>query len=149
MSKPGLIYAACHERTSGGWELLNETHTEKQLRFMMRIKSGPPTTIWLSIVDRLLELGDQQLATGKPAWTIDISKQYFRKPTFKYGWRIILQSAELPKVFETLATEIKAVKSQVFAVEVQEVALYGSPNRSKTAGLLGHVPIGPLALQNR
>ena len=115
----------------------------------MRIKSGPSTTTWLSIADRLIELGDQQLATGKPAWTIDISKQYFRKPAFKYGWRVILQSAELSKIFEPLAMEIKAVKTQIFAVEVQEVALYGSPNRSKTAGLLGHVPIGPLALQNR
>lgn len=149
MSTSAVIYAACHERTSGGWELLNESQTDRQLRFMLRVRPGVPTTIWLSIVDRLLELGDQQLATGKPAWTIDISKQYFRKPTIKYGWRVILQGAELATHFDALAAEIRAVQSQVFAVEVQEVKLHGSPNRSKTAGYMGHVPIGPMAVQGR
>jgi hypothetical protein len=149
MSKPGLIYAACHDRTGGGWELLNEERTEKQLRFMMRVKRGQPTTIWLGIVNRLLELGDQQRATGNPAWTIDISKQYFRKPDLKYGWRIILQGPDLPSCFEMLANEIRKAQAEIMAVEIQEVKLHGSPNRSKTAGLFGHVPIGPLAMQNR
>jgi len=145
MSKPALIYAALHEKV--GAELLNETVKENQLRFMLRVKLGQSTTTWLATIDHLIMLGDRQLATGKPEWTIDVSKQYFRKPDLKYGWRIIIQEAELSKYYDMLAREIRSV--QVQGYQIEEVKLHGSPNRSKTAGLLGHVPIGPMALHTR
>lgn len=142
MSEPAILYAALH--TKAGAELLNETVTEKQIRFMVRVKRGQPTTMWLSIVDHLIMLGDQQIATGKPEWTIDISKQYFRRPDLKYGWRVILQSSHLKSVCEELAQSIGSVRIQSQAQEIQEVALHGSPSR-KSGGLTGHVATGPLA----
>lgn len=141
MSKPGIFFAALHEKT--GAELLNETSNERQLRFMMRVRRGPTTTLWLGVIDHLIMLGDQQLSTQKPEWTIDISKQYFRRPELKYGWRIILQGQELASHYEMLANEVRGV--QVQAAQITEVRLYGSPNR-KSGGLYGQVLVGPLAL---
>lgn len=145
MSRASHLYAAMHERA--GAELLNETATDKQLRFMVRVRKGINTTTWLSIIDRLLELGDTQVASGSPAWTIDVSKQYFRKPGLKYGWRIILQGVGVYEHLNVLAEEVRKVVVTATAIEVQEIPLHGSPNRSKTAGLMGQVPIGPAAMR--
>lgn len=133
-----------------GAELLSETPTEKQLRFMMRVKKGQPTTIWLDIVDHLIMLGDQQIATGNAAWTIDISKQYFRRPNLKFSWRVILQTRgeSLKPFYAGLAQSIGNISQQATqAHEITEVRLHGNPNR-KSGGLTGTVAVGPLAIRS-
>jgi hypothetical protein len=149
MSRGSGLYAALHEKT--GAELLNETEKPQQLRFMMRVKKGMPTTMWLSIIDRLLQLGDEQLVANKGSgvtWTIDISKQYFRRPELKYGWRVILQGEGLWDHLPILAEEVRKVTVEAAIVEIQEIPLHGSPNRSKTAGYMGTVPLGVAAVRS-
>jgi hypothetical protein len=135
-----------HERV--GAELIQGTEniTETQVRFLMRVPKGPPTTRWLSIIDRMIDLGDQQLATKAPEWTLDISKQYFRRPELRYGWRFIFQGKELAKWLPQIADSIK--KMPIRAQQIEEVRLNGSPNR-RVGGYYGQVPVGPLALTQR
>jgi|SRR5688572_7577281 len=127
MSDAAILHAALHQKT--GAELLDEKATEKQLRFMVRVKRGQSTTLWLAVIDHLLALGDQQLSSGSPAWTIDISKQYFRRPELKYGWRIILQSSNLKAVCEQLASAVETLRPSMQNVMLEEVPLHGNPNR--------------------
>ena len=141
------LIAVFRERV--GAEILEGTEnvTETQARFLLRIPKGPPTTGWLSIVDRLLELGDQQLATKAPTWTIDVSKQYFRRPDLRYGWRLILQSKELATYLPALAKDIKSIQLRVHQLE--EVRLNGSPTRRVSKGYADKVLVGPLALRGQ
>lgn len=143
MSDPDIIFAALHEKM--GAEIINQTSSEKQARFMLRIKKGPNTTIWLSVIEHLLVLADTQLATGQPHWTIDVSKQYFRKDgELKFGWRVILQGAQLQEHFKSIANEIHAAKLTGPVMEVQEVQLHGSATR-RSGGYTGTVAVGPAA----
>lgn len=134
MSNQSVFISALNERI--GAEVVSEKRTDKQLRLMLRIKRGQSTTIWLSIIERLLELENEQKATGSPAWTIDISRQYFLDPDLKYGWRVILQGSPLDQHFSTLAKGVKeaTVKS---TAEVTEIPLYGNPNRRSGRQLVG------------
>lgn len=142
MSAASVLYAALHEKV--GAEVLNESLKGKQLNFMLRIKKGQSTTLWLAVIERLLTLADAQKANGNPEWTLDISKQYFMRPDLKYGWRVILQSTKLDELFEPLAQEVLASKTQAQVAEIQEVPLHGNPNR-RSGGLTGTVPVGPAA----
>lgn len=125
MTEQNVLYAALADKT--GAELLNEKVSDRQLRFMVRVRKGPNTTMWLAVIDRLLELADSQTAPAK--WTIDISKQYFRRPDLKFGWRVILQGENLAQYYEPLAREVLAVHPNNAGKELQEVPLHGSPNR--------------------
>lgn len=146
MSKE-LLYAALHERTGVEVPLPGtQNETETQLRFMARVHRGNPTTLWLGVVRHLLVFSRQP---GLP-WTLDISKRYFVTPEddLKYGWRIIIQSSALtPDIFVQLAQQVRGV--QVQGRQLEEVQLHGSPTRSRTAGLYGQVPVGPLAIRAR
>lgn len=132
------------ERASAEVIAGTEAFGETQVRFLVRIPKGPPTTRWLSIIDRLLELGDQQLATKAPEWTLDISKQYFRRPDLRYGWRLIFQGKDLGSWFPRLAEAVKKV--QIRAQQIEEVRLNGSPNR-RVGGYTDKVLVGPLAIR--
>lgn len=142
----GHLYAALH--ALAGVQVIpgTETRTEVQLRFMVRIQPGAPTQRWLGVVDQLLTAADAQLASGKPAWTVDISKQYFRRPHLKYGWRLIFQGQGLDPHLHALATSLRPI--QVRSRELDEIPLYGSPSRSKTAGPMGTVALGPAAVRS-
>lgn len=144
MSAASVLYAALHEKV--GAEVLNETLKGKQLNFMLRIKKGQSTTLWLAVVERLLTLADAQKATGNPEWTLDISKQYFMKPDLKFGWRVILASAKLDELFASLAQEVLAARFQTQVTEIQEVQLHGSPNR-RSGGYTDTVRVGPAAIR--
>jgi hypothetical protein len=120
-----------------------ETITDSQVRVLLRVPKGPTTTRWLQIINRLLELGDEQVATKNPQWTIDISKQYFRRPDLKFGWRLIFQGKNMDKYFPLLAKEVKTLHIQ--AQQIEEVRLNGSPTR-RVGGYSGTVPVGPAAL---
>lgn len=145
MSDQAVLYAALQTKT--GAELLNEVVTERQLRFMMRVKKGQPTAIWLNVIDHIIALGDKQVASGSPAWTIDISKQYFRRPELKYGWRIILQSSNIKGTCLELAASIANVSQHAGQQhEITEVQLHGSPSR-KSGGYTGTVAVGHLAVR--
>lgn len=131
MSSPQVLYDALAERT--GAEVINEERKERQLRFMLRVKKGRNTTVFLAIVEALLATAEVQLAQDKPAWTIDISKQYHLRPDLRYGWRVILQGADLNPYFDLLANAVRSAQVKSSAVnsggDYQEIRLRGSPNR--------------------
>lgn len=143
MTAPSILYAAMHEKV--GAEVVDESIKGKQLLISLRIKKGSPTTMWLAIVEHLLVLASQELATHKPQWTIDISKHYFLKPDLKYTWRVIIKSDNLESHYEKLAKAILATKLQVTPTEITEIPLYGNPNR-RAGGLTGTVAVGPAAV---
>lgn len=136
-----MLYTVLHEKTGAEVIAGTEVLTATQLRFLMRVKPGNPTTHWLGVVEGMLSI------SAKAKWGLDISKQYFLAPHLKFGWRIILQSTDLENHINLLAEAIKHVQVQGVAVMEQEIPLQGSPNRSPTAGPMGSVAIGPAAVR--
>jgi hypothetical protein len=94
--------------------------------------------MWLSLMKKLLVL------SRSSPWTLDLSKQYFlidgSEEDMRHAWRVIVQGEGLGEHDRTIANSLKSV--QVVGARLEEVPLYGSPNRSPTAGLYGHVPVG-------
>ena len=126
-----------------GAELVTVTATEQQVRLTFRVPKGSGGKAWLGLMTQLL-----RLSRSSP-WTIDISKRYVlldgSDDDMRYSWRIIVQGENL-KSFDTgIAGAFKNVRMP--GVQLSEVTLHGSPNRSPTAGLAGHVPVGPLAVR--
>lgn len=141
MSKPSFLYVALHEKT--GAEVISGTESLSagQLRFMARVKQGPPTTRWLDTIEHVLKF-----SAGKP-WGLDISKQYFVSPNLKFGWRIIIQCQDMAVCLQHLVEAVKAAQVKAAEHVEYDVPLTGSPNRSPTAGLMGHVVVGPAAVR--
>lgn len=138
------LITICHERVHA--ELIEGTEniTDAQVRFLLRVPKGPDTARWLSVIDHMLEIGDQQKHVSKaPEFTLDISKQYFRRPGLKFGWRLIFQGKELEKWLPVIADSVK--KMHIRAQQLEEVRLVGSPNR-RVGGYTDKVLVGPLAL---
>lgn len=142
MNRPAaVLYAVLHEKT--GAEIISGTEvmSASQLRFLVRVKPGQPTTRWLGVVEGLLSV------SIKAKWGLDISKQYFLAPHLKFGWRIILQSSDLENHIALLAEAVKHTQVRGAPVQEEDIPLQGSPNRSPTAGLMGTVATGPGALR--
>lgn len=142
MSKQ-VLYDAITARTTA--QVVEGTEAEKpgQLRFLLRVATGPATALWLGIVGHLLTV-----AAGDVPWTIDISKQYFlRNGQVRFGWRVIVQSIKpglcLDPYLVQVANEVKA--AQVQGVQIEEVTLKGSPNR-RVGAYMGQAKVGPAAL---
>ena len=131
------VYHELNRRT--GAELVNETPSEHQVRVVFRVPKGAGTRTWLLLMDRLLEVSE------KAPWTLDVSKQYFRlNGGLRYCWRIIFQGQGMQAHDQQIASSFQSVRAPASA-QLTEVPLHGSPNRSPTAGLSGHVPVGPAA----
>jgi hypothetical protein len=143
MTKPTILYEAFNARA--GAQVISETLSENQVRFMVRVQKGPSTKRWLAITKCLLQLARR----GAP-WTIDISKQYFLMPDNeddqRYGWRLIIQGKDLESHFATMAKAVKGMHIQ--AEQLDEVTLNGSPNRRVSAGYTDKVLVGPLAVRS-
>lgn len=140
VSGAAVLYNALGERMGGELIAGSETYTPNQLRFMIRVHSGPPTTRWLGIVQHLLTVSKK----ASPAWSIDISKQYFVDPggSLRYGWRVILQGQLIAGYLEEVAREVRS--AEVKGSQIEEVRLNGSPTR-RVGGLMGHVAVGASA----
>lgn len=131
-------------RASIGAEVVHESVNDSQIRTIFRIPRGRSTTQWIAIGKRLAQLQRRQATV---VWTMDFSRNYFLLPDddddYRYRWRLILQGSNL----RVLDPEFVRVLSQVRfqSSQLVEVPLHGSPNRSRTAGPIGSVPIGPAA----
>jgi hypothetical protein len=69
----------------GGFETVNNTGTNTQLRILGRVPKDAMNG-WLIVVQRFLA------ASEKADWTVDVSKQYFLKnEKVVFGWRLIFQ----------------------------------------------------------
>lgn len=107
-----------------GFEVVNATGNQAQLRVLGRVQGSENTARWLLVVERLL-----MKAVGAP-WNIDISKQYFlRGEKLLYGWRVILQSPDLTPHFSTIVSTVNSTPSRV-AVVSDEIPLNANPNRN-------------------
>jgi hypothetical protein len=122
-------------------EIVDEEYHENRVRFNPRIPKGPQTTLWNQFVARMLQLARLELDSPRgPSWTIDISKQMTLAPDLRWGWRVILQSPAIAETVLAIATDLKGLR--VRSSQIEEVRLVGSPNRSRTAGPTGTVPVG-------
>lgn len=110
-----LLYQHLHQRT--GFEVVNQTVGENQIRIIHRIsKEGMEN--WLAVMDALFD------AEAVSPWSIDLSKQYFKRGRVVYGWRFILQA---PNVVEHLPSVIEAVqKAPMASHPVSEQPLVGA-----------------------
>ena len=122
-----------------GAEILHETVSPSQVRFIVRIPRGQQTTQWLEVVRSLL-----QMEVNAP-WNLDVSRNYFLMPNdiedMRFRWRVILQGEDIATHDEAIAHRIQKAPRKA-NTQIMEVKLHGSPNRSRTAGLFGTVPIG-------
>ena len=123
-------------------EVLNETATETQVRFILRVPRGVQTTRWLDVCRSLLQL------ERNAQWSMDLSRNYFLMPQdqedMRYRWRVIIQGLNLSQYDAAIAARIREVRFHS-RTQIDEVPLHGNPNRSRTAGPIGSVPIGPAA----
>lgn len=140
MTAPSILYAALHEKCGAEVIPSTEALTASQLRFLMRVKPGVNTARWLGVLESLL------IISIGAKYGLDVSKQYFLGPNLKFGWRVILQSSELPAHIALLAEAVKHAQVRGVPVQEVEVPLVGSPNRSPTAGLMGTVATGATAM---
>jgi hypothetical protein len=134
----GVLLAALHERLK--IQSVQQSVSVSQTRLMLRV---PPASskAWIRLVFAML-----RAAKGK-AWTLDISKMFVVEPDERFGWRVIIQGAYLTSACAELAQVVRTVPLQIARTaglppNEEEVQLVGSPNRSKTAGLLGQVVVG-------
>jgi len=121
------------------FEVTSESISSGRVRFTGRVPLGAPTTtVWLSLVDAALE------AAEGADWSVDISKQYFRRGGLYFTWRVILQSKELTKegAFDIYQAWMQTYLSHnPESVQVTEAPLYGSALRNQGANGKGAVPI--------
>jgi hypothetical protein len=136
MNATAVLYAALSEKV--GLEVVPESEvaTESQVRFMVRVKTGTMTTRWLAVLDHILSV-------PLPGCGLDVSKHYFRSPHLRFGWRIIIQSKNLPEAISHLAELVRTAQLKVIQTREQEVPLQGSPNRSPRAGFTNPDSSGP------
>lgn len=107
-----------------GFEVVNSSGSSNQLRFLGRVQGAENTARWLVVVEKLLTKASES------SLNLDVSKQYFlRGGKLLYGWRVILQSADLPADIQVLETIVRNAPSRV-AVVSDEVPLNASPNRN-------------------
>ncbi len=129
-----------------GFEAVSKNITAKQLRLLGRVPQASMNN-WLVAMDWLLAKGESS------SWTIDISKQYFRRNgKLLFAWRIILQATD--DVTQHYADLGEAVRNSPKAkTTVEEYTLHGasasrnslSKARGAQSGLNGGV--GPAAIR--
>lgn len=140
------LQAMCSELSRRtGAELVTVNASEQQARLTFRVPKGPGGKTWLGLMGQLLRL------RRSAAWKLDISKQYVlmegSEDDIRYSWRIVMEGENLRAHDATIAGSFKTIR--VTGMQLTEVALHGSPNRSPTAGPAGSVPVGPLAVRTR
>jgi len=117
---PEELYSKLQVKT--GFETLNKTSTDKQIRIVGRVHS-PSIPTWLQVVERLL------LRSESSKWNADISKQYFmRGDKLLYGWRIIFQADDIVKYLPEIASTIDSTP-MAMSTPTDEIPLHGNPNR--------------------
>ena len=98
------LYAALSAK---GFQLVGETVGEKQLRLVGRVPQLQMPQ-WLKVLEALRP---EDGAPNALPWSVDISKQYFKKGgKTKYAWRLILQG-------ENLVAHIAGIIAVVSAVD--------------------------------
>jgi hypothetical protein len=102
--------------------------------------------MWLAVVQGLLQAAELEAGHG---WSVDISKQYFlRSSKLFFGWRIIVQGANLPAVLQKITEVIQRVPP--VTAQLDEVPLHARPDRNALRNGRGAQPtekavVGPLA----
>jgi hypothetical protein len=138
-----------------GYEVVVPTEEPGRLRLMGRIpadKEERNMGNWKLVMDRVLEA-----AFDRP-WTVDISKNYFKKGKGQpvvFAWRIIFAHADIAQHYADIVNIIRTAPSSA-RTEVTEMPLPGSSvHRNSTAGgkrgagVSGSIPVGPLAAQQK
>lgn len=131
----------------GGFETVNANPSQGQVRLLGRVPKDHMGA-WLLIVNELLVRG------SGTSWSVDISKQYFRRDgKVMFAWRIILKAADAAQAVSAVCEAISSAPRP--RVSVDEFPLPGvkgdrnvaGPNsRGKGAqGSLNSV-VGPMAL---
>jgi len=119
-------------RNVGGFEVVERTESEYQLRLAGRLMRGHSIDKWLMVIRQLLS------ACLDSDWKVDISKHYILKSNrVFYSWRLIFQSSQVelqghyPSINQTIVTTpTPAVR------ELDEIALPGaSSRRNEPVGL--------------
>jgi hypothetical protein len=106
-----------------GFETVSKNVTAKQMRLLGRVPQANMSN-WLVAMDYLLAKGETA------AWTLDISKQYFRRNgRLLFAWRIILQSDDVAKYYDDLGEAVR--NSPKARATVETYTLHGAgPNRN-------------------
>lgn len=114
----------------GGFEVVNNTPSANQVRLMGRVPK-PAMAGWLILVQRLLLQSDRS-----PAWSVDISKQYFlRNDQVVFGWRLIFQGKELEAhLYEIEQTITNAPRARAFVDEQILAGAQANRNAPNSSG---------------
>lgn len=103
-----------------GFEVVQETCTTKQLRFVGRVLPSK-TKQWLRVAEQLL------LHSESAPWSLDLSKLYFlRGGKLMYGWRLIIQAEDVAQHVPALVSIVGATPA--IQAQLEEVRLYGRGN---------------------
>ena len=128
-----------------GFEAVSKNVTAKQVRLLGRVPQAVMSN-WLVAVDWLLAKGENA------PWTIDISKQYFRRNgKLLFAWRIILQADDVSKHYGDLGEAVR--NSPKAKTTVEEYTLHGvGPDRNSVRGGKGvhgvlNAVVGPAAIR--
>lgn len=128
-----------------GFEAVSKNVTAKQVRLLGRVPQAGMSN-WLVAVDWLLAKGENA------PWTIDISKQYFRRNgKLLFAWRIILQAEDVSKYYGDLGEAVR--NSPKAKTTVEEYTLHGvGPDRNSVRGGKGvqgvlNAVVGPAAVR--
>lgn len=135
-------------RMRGGFEMVNHQVGPTQVRMLGRVRSQSMGS-WLVVANHLLTISD-----GGPGWSVDISKQYFRRSgKMMYAWRLIFQSEQVTERLSSIAqTVVAAPRARAI---VDEQALPGvrgdrnapsAANRGKGAQSSLKAAVGPMAV---
>ena len=139
------LYNVLNQRS--GFEVVNETVTDNQVRLIHRVsKGGMPN--WLMVMDCLID------AAEASAWNIDLSKQYFkRNGRLIYGWRFILQAEGVLEHVPSVIAAVKGAPRARQTVEEQPLAGASANRNSLRRGKGAQNPlkarVGPASWGNR
>ena len=126
-------------RARFGFDVVNPTATDKQLRVLGRVHPEQERN-WLAGVQHMLSVSE------KAAWSVDISRQYFlRGGVLVYAWRVIFQGEGLEQYVNSIVSSLGGAPRAQFEVEEQVLSVLGTRNtmnaRGKGASVQGTTPM--------
>lgn len=144
MTLEGLIQML---QMRGGFETVNHQESPNQLRLLGRVRK-PSVDGWLLVINQL------KATEENVAWSIDISKQYFRRGgKLMFAWRLILQAEGVAQHYGHVAQSVG--NSPRARTIIEEQALPGArsdrnapsvASRGKGAQSALKSTVGPFAL---
>ncbi len=131
----------------GGFEVVNHQAAPNQLRLLGRVRN-PSMDAWILVVNQLKSVEESA------PWSIDISKQYFRRGgKLMFAWRVILQAENVEQCYAHVAQSVS--NSPRARTIIEEQPLPGArsdrnapsvANRGKGAQSALKSTVGPWAL---